>query len=151
MSHNPLNTGNAPASEGGGPKAVIQAGLVFVSIFLLIGFLYVVWWNADEIETPTNATPPPAPVEMVEALVLEHECLTPCSADIAWRFKIRTDGRPLSVKFQGVGQAVTYPGEGDFKAPSSMRSGETQFVSPDESHPHVRVQVYRKVTVPSGR
>ncbi|OGI73695.1 hypothetical protein A3D42_00540 [Candidatus Nomurabacteria bacterium RIFCSPHIGHO2_02_FULL_41_18] len=91
----------------------------------------------------------PRSVPMIEALLLERECWTPCDANIAWPFKIRTEGRPLRIKFQGVAGWTDYPGEGDFRAPSNMQSGETQFVSPDEENLHVRVQVYRKVMVPA--
>jgi hypothetical protein len=80
----------------------------------------------------------------VEALVLEKECFTPCSADIEWPFKIRTDGDPLRIKFQGTGW-FDHPGKGYVQAPSQMQSGNTEFISPDEKNPRVRVQVYRKV------
>lgn len=82
-----------------------------------------------------------------EALLLEQECWTPCSAYIAWKFKIRTDGQPIKIKFQGVADPVEYPGEGDFKAPANMLSGETEFVSLDKERPHIRVQVYKKIIV----
>jgi hypothetical protein len=96
-----------------------------------------------------NAAHPPAPAaKQTEALVLEKECLTPCSANIAWKFKIRTDGRPLRIKFQGVHDEVSYPGEGDFQVPPEMTSGETTFISSDNEHPHVRVQVYRRISLP---
>lgn len=130
---------------------------VVIVIALIMGYLHY-----KKAETKTRAekiaaekyvaTHPPAQQRTVEALVLEHECTTPCSANIAWKFKIRTDGHPLRIKFQGVRDEVTYPGEGDFQAPPKMTSGETKFVSADKEHPNVRVQVYRKIaTVQRGR
>ena len=128
-------------------------------VFWVIALVFVVWgivsWVSSAREKAKAAeyvkARPPAPTlqapAVVEALVLEHECTTPCSANIAWPFKIRGEGHPLRIKFQGVADWVSYAGEGDFQAPSQMRSGETQFVSLDPKRPHVRVQVYRKITV----
>lgn len=111
--------------------------------------------KAEQKATAPAATSPPAaryaPVQTQNALVLMNECYTPCSAPIAWRFHIRTEGHPLDISFQGVAKPVRYPGEGDFAAPPEMRSGETKFESPDETRPHVRVQVYKVIAVPGGR
>jgi hypothetical protein len=91
--------------------------------------------------------PPPPPQSTTEALVLEHECETPCSAIIAWRFKIVWGDNPLRITYPG-GQVVDRRGQDrDFQAPSSMMSGETKFESLDPDHPHFRVQVYRVVII----
>ena len=94
----------------------------------------------------TTSTSAPTPVETVEALVFADECYTPCSMKINYRAKIRGEGNPLRITFPGVNQPVDYPGEGDFKAPTQMRSGATEFVSLNEARPHVRVQLYKKLT-----
>lgn len=92
--------------------------------------------------TTQQYVPPPQPVE---ALVLMHECMTPCSADIQWKFKIRTDGHAIKVKFPGMSW-YNMPAEGDVKFPFTMNAGEAFFASLDEKNPNVRVQVYKKIT-----
>ena len=85
----------------------------------------------------------PAPTPTREALVLEHECFTPCKANIQWRFKIIWGDNPLRITYPG-GQIVDRHGQDeDFQAPSNMRSGDVQFASLDPEHQHFRVQVYR--------
>ncbi|MFZ3011721.1 MAG: hypothetical protein WA060_01845 [Minisyncoccia bacterium] len=130
-------------------------------VFLFTGFLIYSgvklgtsavssWWSEkeeEETKPPDNKPTSTYYHQPTEALVLMHECYTPCSTQIAWSFKIRTEGRPLRITFSGVRDSVSYPGEGDFRAPSQMRSGETFFDSPDKKNPHVRVQVYRKVNL----
>lgn len=86
-------------------------------------------------------------VGQTEALVLRFEGLTPCSTRIAWPFRIQRDGKDIQVKWPGVREPVTYSGEGDTVAPPEMRSGDTKFVSPDPSNPHVRVRVYERIRV----
>lgn len=129
---------------------------VFLGVALVIALgygkcQYSAWSEKAEAEKKVAqqqraTTPPPV---FTEALVLEHECLTPCSVNIAWRFQIRVGGsRALRIKYKGVSQPVDYPaGEGSFQAPSQMQSGETSFVSPDPLYPNVRVQVYRIIIV----
>jgi hypothetical protein len=121
------------------------------TIFWLMVVVGVLWlgWNL----IPDSSSDPPASTEqevqqpVVEALVLMKECLTPCSALLDYRFKIRTDGHPLRIKFPGVDEWFEHPAEGDARAPSGITDeGETLFVSPDVDHPHVQVQVYKKTT-----
>ncbi|MDD5721477.1 MAG: hypothetical protein PHT16_03485 [Candidatus Pacebacteria bacterium] len=110
---------------------------------------------AEEKAKEIAKTQPPtqtASRQKVEALVLDNECLTPCSGNIpAGRFKIRTDGHPLRIKFKGVHDWVEHPAEGEAKSPSGVEPGEAQFVSSDKENPHVKVWVYKKITVPGGR
>lgn len=102
-----------------------------------------------------KAKTPPAPSkvsvttapETVEALVLMHEEDTPCSAYIDYKFRIRTEGHPLNIKFQGVKDPVIYPGEGKFDVPPESKAGELFFTSPDPLHPNVRVQIYKVVKI----
>jgi hypothetical protein len=101
----------------------------------------------DNEGTCIKGTPPlvqTAPQQhAVEALVLEHECYTPCSANIAWRFKIIWGDNPLRITYPG-GQVVDRRGKDeDFQAPSNMQSGETKFESLEPNNPHFRVRVYR--------
>lgn len=101
-----------------------------------------------EGKAPTPITP--TPITTTEALVLERECYTPCSVNIAWRFRIlRTEA--IRIKWNGFDGWMKYPAKGDLKAPSQMRSGQTDIESDDPQHPNVRVQVYRKVTVATPR
>ena len=99
--------------------------------------------------TPSSpATSSSGPVVVTDVLVLVGECVMPCSLPIPeGRFKVRTDGDPFRAKFKGVGHWVDYPGKGDFHAPDGVEVGEAQFASRDEKNLHVRVQVYRIVTV----
>jgi hypothetical protein len=85
--------------------------------------------------------------ELVEALVLEKECLTPCEVSIAWRFRIQSEGLPIKVTFKGVKEPVSYPGEGDFKAPKEMRSGDTLIESAVPERTTIPIKVYRRVYI----
>lgn len=85
--------------------------------------------------------------EPVEALVLEKECLTPCEVSIAWRFRIQSEGLPIKVTFKGVKEPVSYPGEGDFRAPKEMRSGDTLIESAVPGRVTVPIKVYRRVQI----
>ena len=98
--------------------------------------------KAEESRRPQYVAPPAL---NREALVLMHECYTPCNANIQWRFKIRTDGQAIRVKFQGVKDWFIIPAEGDVQCPQQLRSGMTEFQS-NEKNPHIRVQVYQKIT-----
>ena len=139
-----------PPSEGGGVKGLVGGAILVIALVLAIVFVYA----TREKDPPSNTysrsggsyAPPAAKAVPVDALVLQAECWTPCSTNIDYKFKIRGEGNPLRVTFPGVG-AVDYPGEGDFKAPSQMRSGETHFVSLNAERPNVRVQIYKKITV----
>jgi len=92
---------------------------------------------AQLVATSTAAT---------EALVLTYKGLTPCKSFVGWDYKVRTDGHPLRIKYQGC-DWIDRPAEGDFNAPSTFQPGEAFFVSPDTNRPNVRVQVYKKVTI----
>jgi len=97
------------------------------------------------------AAHPSAPtVAPVEALVLMHECFTPCSAFVGWSYKVRTDGDPIRIKYQGA-DWFDQPARGNFKAPKGFQPGEAQFASSDETNPHVKVCVYKKIIVQGGR
>lgn len=92
---------------------------------------------------PATAHPPAPATQPVESLVLEHECLTPCSANISYRFEVIWGDSPLRITYPG-GQIVDRRGKDeDFQAPSNIRSGETKFVSLDPLRPNFRVRVYR--------
>ena len=122
-------------------------GGILLIIVLLVGFC----GRTEPQPTPIRPTQQvaPAPIEMVEALVPEDECLTPCSVTITYRARIRWgERRPLRIKFPGVDQPVEFPGEGAFKAPTEADVGEYEFVSADPENLHFRVEVFRKVLVP---
>jgi type II secretory pathway pseudopilin PulG len=94
---------------------------------------------------PPSATQQRATLQTKDALVLEKECLTPCSSYYGWRYKIRTDGHPLRVKFDGL-DWIDYPAEGSVPTPDGFKPGEAYFESPDKE-PRVMVQVYKIVTI----
>jgi hypothetical protein len=102
-----------------------------------------------------EGTPPPPPPTTyyapVEALVLEHECVTPSSSFVGWGYKVRTDGDPLRIKYNGCSEWFEQPARGQFQAPGCFTPGEALFASRDEKNPHVKVWVYRKITVQGGR
>lgn len=94
---------------------------------------------------------PPAPEQsatqqMVEALVLQKECLTPCSSFVGWNYKVRTDGDPIRV----IGKDYTWdiPGKGAANPPKNFQPGETRIVSLGKN-PQVDVWVYKKITIPA--
>lgn len=111
----------------------------------------VAWWKSDDGDKKKTRTEERVEqhtsYEPVEALVLEKECITPCEVGIAWKAKIRGEGNPLRITFPGVGDPVSYPGEGDFKAPKHVRSGNTLIESANPKRPNVRVQIYRKIYI----
>ena len=74
-----------------------------------------------------------------EVLKLMYEGLTPCSVNINYRSRILSD--PIKIKFQNVSDWIKYPAKGDRDSSKEATSGETQFMSTDPTHPHVRVQV----------
>lgn len=139
-----------------------QGGGFFYSAYKFLGFvaacllLFVVsfcvykayrWWitpsQQKQIYVPAPGT-----------LVLESTCWTPCSANLQPHpTKIRTDGDPLWIKYQGVQHWSPHPGKGAVEFPPGVEVGETKFVSRDSSdtiegkedskNPHVQVWVYR--------
>lgn len=139
-------TGHASAGGSSG-TTLIRVGLILlILIVVVVRNRYFTPEEEEKVSSSKKTTTytPAAATATVEALVLEHECYTPCNANIAWRFKIRTEGNPIRIKFTGVRDWVEYPGEGDFKAPASMDSGDTRFESSNPKRPNVRVWVYRK-------
>jgi hypothetical protein len=104
--------------------------------------------HAGDCIAGTPPAPPPPP-RMVEALVLEHECNTPCSAFVGWSYKVRTDGDSIRIKYQGCTDWFDQPAKEDKPAPKCFQPGEAQFASPlDEK---VKVWVYKRITVQGGQ
>jgi hypothetical protein len=112
------------------------------------GYRVYRWATAPDTPRPAVYTPPSHIPQ--EALVLQHECLTPCSSFVGWSYKIRTDGDPLRIKYNGC-DWFDQPARGQFQAPKCFQPGEAQFKSPEEKNPHVQVWVYQKIAVPIGR
>ena len=106
-----------------------------------------------EVKATTQpATQPTAPeVGTREVLLLEQECLSPCSSYVGWNYKVRTDGDPIGIRYHGCSDWFDQPGKGNFPAPKCFKPGDAEFRSSDEKNLHVRVQVYRKTTVQGGR
>ena len=126
----------------------------------LIALALVVWgiisWvssaraKAKAVELERARTDPPAATstEVVEALVLRYQGITPCSTMINYRAKVRWgERRPMRIKFSGVDTPVDFPGEGAFKAPAGVTFGTNFFTSLDPTNLHFKVQVYEKITV----
>lgn len=121
-------------------------GLVVIG---LVG--WTIWWFINRPANPVTENKPPTNSETtdirptgMEVLVPTETCWTPCSAYVGWGYKVRTDGDPLQIKYQGC-DWFDQPGKGDFSAPKGFRPGNAQFVSGDKEHLNVRVQIYRKV------
>ncbi|MCX6752488.1 MAG: hypothetical protein NTZ87_03245 [Candidatus Nomurabacteria bacterium] len=117
------------------------------------GPVLLIWHGAfgPPEPAPTNSVPTgstsASSATTAEALELMYEGKTPCSTIIDYRFKIIWGDHPLRIIYPG-DQIVDREGQGeDFHAPSSMRSGETKFVSLDPLLPRFRVQVYKVVTI----
>lgn len=90
--------------------------------------------------TPVQVAPPAG--ESKKARVPESECTTPCSLYVGWSRQIRTDGRPVRVKFFGQRHWMLLSGrEHDRLSLDEFSPGEAQFTSPDKSPP-VRVQIF---------
>lgn len=125
-------------------------GILVTALVLALGYNACSGGDDEPTNTPVSTPVAQKPTTTTEALVLERECYTPCSVNIAWRFRIlRTEA--IRVKWNGFDGWIEYPAKGDLRAPSQMRSGQTEFESADPEHPTVRVQVYRKVTVTTPR
>ena len=149
--------GATPAPVYSGQRQKTSRSLAFVLTTLGVLVIIFCFWFLLGVGgivkylffTPSSpATSSSGPVVVTDVLVLVGECVMPCSLPIPeGRFKVRTDGDPFRAKFKGVGHWVDYPGKGDFHAPDGVEVGEAQFASRDEKNLHVRVQVYRIVTV----
>lgn len=136
--------------------ALIALGLIL--FFSLQGYqAYSKKKEADEAaKADYKATHPTALVAQqsvaathtVEALIPTTECWTPCSAYVGWSYKVRTDGDPIRIKYNGA-DWFNQPAQGNFEAPDGFRPGDAQFVSSKEENPHVHVQVYRRAQVPT--
>lgn len=143
------------------PNGATVLRWVFLGIAIVLGVMQVKSYMAEVKADRANkvrvaqayaAAHPPAQVtHPVEALVLMHECTTPCPAHVGWSYKIRTDGDPIRIKYHGCTEWFDQPGKGSFPAPKCFQPGEAQFVSSDEVHPNVKVWVYKKTTVEGGR
>jgi hypothetical protein len=82
---------------------------------------------------------------VMKRLGSESECYTPCTLYVGWEGVIKTDGQPVRVKFNGKVEWLDLSGRANDKIPlEKFAPGEAQFASPDEAHPHFRVQVYKK-------
>ena len=82
----------------------------------------------------------PAPATPAGALVLRHECETPCSVTIGWPFKIaKSGGRTLVVTAPGSAPVII--GSGDADIPEVF--GDYTFESP-AGEPAVHLRVYEK-------
>ena len=107
-------------------------------------------WRAEkkveraEKKAADAAAHPPAPsaTRPIEALVLEHECLTPCSTNINYKFKVIWGDSPLRIVYPGGITVDRHGKDEDFQAPS-FNSGEVKFASLDPLRPNFRVQVYK--------
>ncbi|MBU0999075.1 hypothetical protein KKG24_02080 [Patescibacteria group bacterium] len=93
----------------------------------------------------TPPPPPAPPAPPVEALVLEKECLTPCSSFVGWNYKVRTDGDPVRV--YNANYSWEIPGKGMANPPKNFKPGDAQIISSGKN-PQVGVWVYKKITVP---
>ncbi len=129
----------------------LGVGFVFVFLVVVVGIVYLAKPSKEKEQDKaeeTNLTNSVSPATMTtEALVLTYEGYTPCSVNIDYRAKIQRYGRPLTVKYPGIVQPITYSGESDTNAPPGVWSGEFFFTSPDHDHPHILVRVYKKIQV----
>ena len=141
------------------PSALPAVGFIAVLIIgATVGIFYLVTTSSASAKAARKAAEEEAKkaaaatqqqqrvVAPVEALVLEHECLTPCGSFVGWNYKVRTDGHPFRIKYQGTGWV-----KGGDKVPETFEPGEAEFVSDDSNNLHVLVQVYKKITVPRGQ
>ena len=128
--------------------------IIFVGVLIYKGYTRPPANNTNVIQQ----SPPPATTATTEALVLQDECYTRCTVKLhAYKTKIRTDGDPLWIKFQGVEHWFPHPGKGEVDLPSGVQEGDAEFVSRDPSdptegkedskNPKVRVWIYRVVTI----
>lgn len=125
------------------------------SIAIILVLLGLVFWlrgcQSKILETPAAAERPNLNQDGTNALILMSECYTPCSADIQWKARIHTMGEPIEIKFPGIQEWFDHPAEGDAQAPRGVETGETFFRSANPSKEHIRVQVYKRITVQGGR
>ncbi len=149
--------GVAQHHGGGGQQRRTSWQVKLAMIALTIAAVVVTLWALGGIASFGKylfASKPPTPAAVLgvkgtrEVLIPFCEGVTPCPLTIPeGKFKIRTDGDPIRIKFQGIDHWVDYPGKGDFQVPTGVEPGEAQAASLDPKNLGVRVQVYRKVTV----
>lgn len=122
----------------------IKIILILILIFWIKGMVkdYKIERSNDlHFKTTTQQTP------TIEANVLVKEGYTPLTVYIDYKFEIRTEGKPINIKFQGVSKPEPYAGEGDFITPSNATSGSTVITSGNKKNPKVWVKVYKVIKV----
>lgn len=90
-------------------------------------------------ETPKSTT---APLQKLEGLVLQHQCLTPCSSYIGWDYRIWTEEHPVQVRNENY--RWDFPAVGVSNPPKNFKPGEAEIISLEKNNPHVNVWVYKK-------
>lgn len=100
--------------------------------------------KATEVKKTTEqAATSPAPA--VEGLVPMYEGLTPCNTFVGWSCKVRTDGDPIKVSTKNYTWEIK--GKGETPPPKEFQPGEAEIVSSDPNNPHVKVWVYKKISI----
>jgi len=128
-------------------KGIIGGGIILVTVVMAIVIGYATRDKTTVTAVAKTSIAPPPPPQTVEALVPEHECLTPCTAFVGWQYKVRTDGDPLRIKYHDCADWFDQPAKGQFDAPKCFRPGEAEFESSDKTNPHVQVWVYERTNI----
>lgn len=153
MAKEPATPNNAPSSL---PLMVLILAIILgvtwgiSSLKSSSNAKYIKQQNEKQAAENYAATHAPAPQQTsqvpTEALVLMYEGWTPCTTFVGWSCKVRTDGDAIRIKYKGC-DWFNQPAKGDVPAPKGFQPGEAQIVSSDKNNPHVKVWVYKIITV----
>lgn len=100
---------------------------------------------AENYAATHTPAPQQTPQASTEALVLMYEGWTPCTTFVGWSCKVRTDGDPIRVSTKNYTWEIA--GKGETPPPKEFTPDEAKMVSSDKNNPHVKVWVYKKITI----
>lgn len=80
-----------------------------------------------------------------EVLRLMFDDYTPCNVPINYKFKLDTQGDPISLKFPGIDETIYYSGKGTIKVPP-RRSGNVLILSLDSTK-QARVRIWKVIKI----
>ena len=116
---------------------------MIITIFFILHHCYGETKNNDDGNNSTTEQTTPNNTQEVE--VLMYEGYTPCDVKINYHPRIRTEGFPLLIKWNGIKEPIPYDGVGDFNKPIPWKWGMQHIESRDSANPRVPIKVYKVV------
>ena len=127
---------DAPPSSGGGFFVTLWKT---IGTLILVGFLALLCLGIKGCYQWINSPPKQQTIHQQETV---NSCKTPCEMYVDWDQHIKSDGRPILVKFYGKKNWIPLSGREDEHFTLEQFSvGVAQFASPPEDKTPVRVQI----------